>query len=66
MQARRALTVLLLTFVVVGAYALRQKSSGSVPSLQSFRYVVQKYLKQGLLRIAGMVDQAITMLPDQG
>ncbi|KAL8975072.1 MAG: hypothetical protein Q9197_000708 [Variospora fuerteventurae] len=66
MQARRALTVLLLTFVVVGAYALRQKSSGSVPSLQSFRYVVQKYLKQGLLRIAGMVDRAITMLPDQG
>ncbi|KAL9061780.1 MAG: hypothetical protein Q9206_000350 [Seirophora lacunosa] len=57
MQARRALNVLLLTFAVFGVYTLQQQSSGSSD-------VVQKYLKQGLLGLAGIVDRAITMLPD--
>lgn len=63
-QAQRALNVLLLVVVIAGPYILRRQSAGSSANLQGFSHIAGWYLKQALLGVSGLVNRAITMLPD--
>ncbi|KAL8722543.1 MAG: hypothetical protein Q9225_001011 [Loekoesia sp. 1 TL-2023] len=63
-QARRALNVLVLLSVIIGAYFLRQQNFRTYISLEGFKHVLRRYLKQGLSSVSGLVNRAITMLPD--
>ncbi|KAL8838053.1 MAG: hypothetical protein Q9170_002289 [Blastenia crenularia] len=63
-RAGQALNVLLLVLALVGAYFLRRESPSDSLSLQSLTHFVQKGLKQSLYGISGMVNRAITMLPE--
>ncbi|KAL8739066.1 MAG: hypothetical protein Q9181_000248 [Wetmoreana brouardii] len=63
-RARQAMSILLLISVIVGAYVLRGEGSGMYDSFQGFNHLLRRYLKQGLLSAQGLVNGAITMLPD--
>ncbi|KAL8763405.1 MAG: hypothetical protein Q9184_000793 [Pyrenodesmia sp. 2 TL-2023] len=63
-QVTQALGVLLLVAVIVGAFRLRQGSSGNYPSLQGFTLLVRRYLKQGLMAILTLLNRGITMLSE--
>lgn len=63
-QAKRALGILLLLSVIVGAYFLRKEGSSMYGSLQSYIHLLRRHLKQGLVSVWGLVNRAITMLPE--
>ncbi|KAL8802400.1 MAG: hypothetical protein Q9182_003823 [Xanthomendoza sp. 2 TL-2023] len=63
-RARQASGILLLVAVIVGAYALRQQGSGVFSGLQSLNHLLRKYMKQSLISVWGLVDRAITMIPE--
>lgn len=63
-QARQALKVLLVASVVVGAYTLRREVLEGLTSSGGTSYVLQSYLKSGLLGLWGRVHRAIDMLPN--
>ncbi|KAL8736242.1 MAG: hypothetical protein Q9166_000397 [cf. Caloplaca sp. 2 TL-2023] len=63
-RARQALGILLFIAVIGGAYALRQQNSGVFSSLYNLNHLRRRYVKQGLINVWGLVNRAITMLPD--
>ncbi len=63
-RARQASGVLLLLIIIVGGYALRQQGSGIFSGLYSLNHLLRRAVKQALFSASGIVNRAISRLPD--
>ncbi|KAL8944088.1 MAG: hypothetical protein Q9216_000679 [Gyalolechia sp. 2 TL-2023] len=58
-QTQRALNILLIASIIIGAYSMRQQGIGAHINVQRLKHFVQIYFKQGLIGISGMSDDCV-------
>ncbi|KAL8953076.1 MAG: hypothetical protein Q9222_001069 [Ikaeria aurantiellina] len=63
-QAKRAGNILLLLSVIYAAFVLLQGNGSLQSQIRGVNHLLRRSLKQGLISTWGLVNRAITMLPD--